>query len=145
MHDSSFRANVAPGAVLAASQWAKDLAGELRLRARDAYRIDLVLTELVQNVVDHADAADASLVEIRAHADRGRLSLTVIDFGKPFDPLAAARPRQPSDIESAPLGGLGIVLVREFADECRYERRGDANRFEVVFDVSSESAAPVKA
>lgn len=137
--ERSFQAVVTPEAVTAASEWAKHLAEELRLRNEDAYRVDLVLTEIVQNVVDHADVDEgAAPLEVHARVDDAGLRLTVVDAGREFDPLSVERPQQPDSIETAPLGGLGIVLVREFANECRYERQGDRNRFEVFFALEPE-------
>jgi len=137
-----FQSTVSSETVAAASRWARDLAADLRLGHQDSYRIDLVLSEIVQNAVDHIDLADAELpLEVHAEIDRGTLRLTVVDAGAAFDPLSVPFPAQPENIEAATLGGLGVHLVREFSERCGYERRGDRNRFEAVFALAPPATA----
>jgi anti-sigma regulatory factor (Ser/Thr protein kinase) len=53
----------------------------------------------------------------------GALRIEVIDDGQPFNPLKAPEPDT-----SLAIGGLGIHLLRELADEATYERRDRTNR-----------------
>jgi sigma-B regulation protein RsbU (phosphoserine phosphatase) len=131
---------VSPDAVAAASGWAGNLCQELRLSGEDRYRVELVVTELVQNVVEHSgqEHPEAPL-ELRAEVEGAELRLTVIDAGEPFDPLSLEARETPESLEQAKLGGLGIALVREFADQCRYERRGGRNRFHAIFAVRRDA------
>jgi anti-sigma regulatory factor (Ser/Thr protein kinase) len=56
------------------------------------------------------------------------LTVTVIDDGRPFDPLALPPPDLSLDIKDRPIGGLGIFLLRKLADEIHYEWRDGRNR-----------------
>src|SRR5262249_62150211 len=49
------------------------------------------------------------------------------DTGPPFDPLAQAAPDVEAPLAARPIGGLGIVLVRNLVDRCEYAREGPAN------------------
>jgi sigma-B regulation protein RsbU (phosphoserine phosphatase) len=136
-----FQTTVSTQAVAAASAWARDLWQDLSLPEKDGHRIELVVTELVQNVVDHSDAGQNASLELRAEAEGAEFRLTVIDTGEAFDPLSLERREQPETIEQADLGGLGICLVREFADHCRYERLDGKNHFDAIFIIHREADA----
>lgn len=115
-------------AVRQASAWIRCVASRLRLPATDSDRIELVLTELIQNVVDHARfPAPHACLEVSAWIDAVELHLEVVDAGGAFDPLGADPPAKAQRIESLVPGGLGLVLVREFADQLRYRRRDGRN------------------
>lgn len=91
-------------------------AGRLRLRhsgsfgvvpAETATALVLVLTELVQNAVehafvDHAEEPRTGLVEVNAHRNRGRLTVTVTDNGVGL----------PEDFSPEGSDRLGLQIVR---------------------------------
>ena len=58
--------------------------------------------------------------------------LEIADDGLPFDPVAHRLVRPPGLLSEARWGGWGLRLVRQFADEYRYERRGDRNVVSLV-------------
>jgi phosphoserine phosphatase RsbU/P len=131
---SSARLTVAAdaAAAAAASAWARALGARLGLGERDLYRLDLCVTELVTNVASYAYADRDGLIELQVLQDaheEGAVRIEIIDEGSAFDPLlvdlSALR-------ESADIGGHGIALVRGFADECSYERRGAQNVFAIT-------------
>jgi anti-sigma regulatory factor (Ser/Thr protein kinase) len=139
---SSVRLTVAAdaAAAAAASEWARALGARLRLGERDLYRLDLCVTELVTNVASYAYDDRDGVIELHArdaHEDDA-VRIEIIDDGSAFDPLAFEQPaaREGADIG---IGGHGIALVRGFADECRYERRGAQNVF--AFTIKREPAA----
>jgi anti-sigma regulatory factor (Ser/Thr protein kinase) len=129
---SSARLTVAADAAAAASasEWARALGARLGLTERDLYRLDLCVTELVTNIASYGYVDRAGVIELSAEAspEDGDVRVQIVDSGSPFDPLDVERPaRDGADI---PVGGVGISLVRGFADECRYERHGAQNVFE---------------
>ena len=52
-------------------------------------------------------------------------ALIIEDDGRPFDPLQRPDPVLPKSIETAPLGGLGIMLARKSSERLHYERTAD--------------------
>lgn len=93
---------------------------------RVASRAELLIEEVALNALRHGHAPDVALTA--AFAD-GVCTLTFEDAGRPFDPLAAALPEAPASLDVAPIGGLGLVLVRKLAATARYERlEGERNR-----------------
>ena len=114
----------------AASEWARALGARLGLGESDLYRLDLCITELVTNVASYAYANGDGVIELQAQGEQedGHVRIEIIDDGSAFDPLAIERPA-PLDGADIRIGGQGIALVRGFADECSYERRGAKNVF----------------
>lgn len=96
-------------------------AGAAGLAESEAKQLRLAVEEAVANVVGYAGA---SAIALAAEAERGRVVLTIDDDGLPFDPTGAS----PTDLSVAadqrPVGGLGIVLMRELTDSLSYRRSG---------------------
>ena len=93
-------------------------------------RIEVVLEELVSNVVRHAGGA--THVRLGCAVVENGVRLIVEDDGAPFDPLAAAAPAPFDTLEDAPLGGLGIPLVKRLSRSLDYEWTGSGNRVTAV-------------
>ena len=52
------------------------------------------------------------------------LRIAIVDEGRLFDPIRdSSKPSLDADLKERPIGGLGIHLVREFADEMKYDQR----------------------
>lgn len=105
---------------------------KLGLSEEMIYALQLTLEELASNSVKYGckDRTDG-WVRITLQTDRQEFSLMIEDNGAPFDPLEAPAPKLTlPDCDRRP-GGLGLHLVRHFADRFYYERVADINR--VVF------------
>lgn len=121
-----------PAGVGAASAWIRALAERLGFPADDVYRLDLCLSEIVTNVYEHGGAgrrAGRVELEAAAAADGSSVAVTVTDDGEPFDPLSAPPPVGFDDPTRIQIGGLGIHLVRTYADACDYTRSARHNVF----------------
>lgn len=118
-----------------AGAWAEALAARWSLPPATAFGVGLCLEEAASNIIRHGTAGRIALTLDRA-ADA--LTLTLEDHGVAFDPLAEASPALPGSIEAARVGGMGIHLMRRFARSLAYERRGDANRLTIAFDLVAD-------
>jgi len=67
----------------------------------------------------------------------GELSVEVADQGVEFNPLTAAPPDLALNLESRPIGGLGVFLVKTLASFLNYRRDSDWNR--LTFGISAGS------
>jgi len=83
----------------------------------------LLLEETVCNVRDHGDAERGSDLTLGLERFADRVELVCIDTGRPFDPLSAD-PSSPLGLETdeAPIGGLGLHLIRTLSDDQSYRR-----------------------
>lgn len=99
-------------------------------RATDAAQSDLefddqVVTsfgEAFTNVVKHGAAGDPSPRDLEIEIDHlpDRLTIRLLDYGKPFEMEAVATP----DLDRLPESGLGVHIIRSWMDDVSY-RRGD--------------------
>jgi anti-sigma regulatory factor (Ser/Thr protein kinase) len=97
------------------------------------YLASLAIEELVTNCIKYGytDAKDHA-IDIDFRVEDGVLSIDVIDDGNPFNPLEAPAPDLSLAMEDRPIGGLGLHLLRELADDVSYERRDGTNRLRLV-------------
>lgn len=79
------------------------------------------------NIIQHTPIDAERIVEIVLERLSDAISMTVIDSGDRFNPLEFSSPAQPSSLESASIGGLGIPLMRVSADEILYNRDNGQN------------------
>lgn len=66
-------------------------------------------------------------IAISFEDDSAIVALT--DDGIPFNPLAKVDPDIHAAAEDRGIGGLGIYMVKEYMDECKYERVNEQNIF----------------
>ncbi|HNW94359.1 MAG TPA: ATP-binding protein [bacterium] len=95
---------------------------------RVLYAVNLSLDELVTNVISYGyeDAQPHELTVDLALAD-GKLTVTLSDDARAFNPLLAPRPDASVPLEERRIGGWGIQFVREMMDDMQYERVGGRN------------------
>lgn len=97
--------------------------------------IELVVEELLVNIVSHGYESGHGDIELDCHTSGDRKSLTVeiADWGKPFDIRNAPEPPVPTDLETQPIGGVGLTLIQRMTDEVIYRRERDRNELRLVF------------
>lgn len=100
----------------------------------------LVVEELFTNIVSHGydgEVDDMISVAVTLRADV--LELTLRDRAAAFN--VAAAPRRPDEAESLEdraIGGLGLVLVHEFARSVACDRDGDMNVTAVILPLEDD-------
>lgn len=99
--------------------------------------INLALDELITNTVTHGleDLADAE-IRIRMRVAAGTLILVMEDNGQPFDPTQDTNADVTSSLEERAVGGLGLHLVKSFADRISYEFVEGRNRLTMEHDLA---------
>ena len=86
-------------------------------------KIRLAVEEAVVNVMEYAyPKGSKGEVSIRAVSNGKRLKFVITDSGIPFNPTKVAATNTMLSVEERPVGGLGILLVRELMDSINYER-----------------------
>lgn len=90
--------------------------------------MSVVLDELLTNTVSYGFAGrDDGKVTIEAELRPDRLTVTLTDNGKAFDPFGRAAPDTTLSVDARPIGGLGIHLAGQLLDDVSYRRRGEHN------------------
>ena len=92
-------------------------------------QIGLAVDELFGNIANYAYPDGAGNATVRLEIDEAarEASLTFIDEGVPYDPLAKEDPDVTLPAEERQIGGLGIFLVKKTMDGMRYERSDGKN------------------
>jgi serine/threonine-protein kinase RsbW len=101
--------------------------------ARDAgmddseiYAVELCIDEACTNVIEHAyEGIDGGEIECTCDIDDPNLTIIIHDRGKSFDPSNIPFPDLDSDLETRPVGGLGVFLIKKLMDEVRFEPLGE--------------------
>lgn len=115
-----------------ASEWLLNLCRQHGLSESQLFHLDLCACELVDNVLEHACIGQSNCeFELVLELKGRELALTVIDQGAAFDPLAHHVAPQPKNLQEAPIGGLGIHLVRQFANRVEYLRADGKNHITI--------------
>lgn len=123
-----------PAETIRLAEWVAEVTVTLGLPVDVAFRLDVCLTEAIGNIIAYAfDDPLGHCVSVRADLDDHGLVVAVEDDGPPFDPLQVAAPVLSTRLEDAPIGGLGIYLIRTMADEVGYERQNGRNRLLMAF------------
>lgn len=98
-----------------------------------SHDVQLVAEEVVCNAIDHGR------VEGRGHEivvgialDAGRVRLEFRDDCLAYNPLEQPDPDLDADILDRPIGGLGVHLIRELAEQVSYRRDEPWNILTVV-------------
>ena len=110
------------------SGFVKEYLARLDLDRKTASGMRLALEEAVVNVMNYAyPAGEAGKVDIYADSNREEVRFTIVDSGAAFDPTAALPADTTLDVQSRPIGGLGILLTRKLMDSVSYTRKHGQN------------------
>jgi sigma-B regulation protein RsbU (phosphoserine phosphatase) len=130
----------ASGSLSAATEFVRKGAAEAELPQRRMGELDLVVEEVVINLSRYAYPDGAGDVTISYSVPApGALRVEFADQGREFDPLAASPPDLTLDLSGRPIGGLGIFLVKAFADSLTYRREDGWNRLALGISAGARS------
>lgn len=109
----------------------------LQLCAESRGDVELVLAEIVNNIVEHAQHGCLN-DEILIHGEllENSLAFQIVDYGAPLPFQRIPEGIQPSldvGLQDLPEGGFGWMLVRTLTSELHYERRAGANCLSLCF------------
>jgi serine/threonine-protein kinase RsbW len=117
-----------------ASEWLTTALQRRDVPAPQVECLELALHEVLANVLAHGGSAARAepiriCIEVREKATTGEARVKVMDAGIPFDPTGAPEHTPAKTLAEAPLGGLGLVLIRRCSDWMSYRREGGRNHF----------------
>ena len=101
-----------------ARRWAAQHARVAGFNSRDIFAIELAMGEALSNIIRHAyDGEPGHKIHLSLTIDEAKLSLTIIDSGRKFDP--ALHPPPKLDVPRE--GGYGLYLIKKVMDEVTYD------------------------
>ncbi|MCL4807378.1 MAG: ATP-binding protein [Thermoanaerobaculia bacterium] len=94
--------------------------------------IQVVLDELLSNTIRCGAGGGRDLtISLTFRLDADALRVEILDDGTPFDPLERASPDTTLPLEKRPVGGLGVMLVKNLVDEISWEDDAGRNRVRI--------------
>lgn len=119
------------------AQMVEEFGDANKLPDRQIYLINLALDELITNIVSYGMRGVARpRIEISLKVNGTLLVLSMEDNGRKFDPTESTNPDLDSPVDERPVGGLGLHLIKTFADRVRYEYSNGRNRLTLEHDLA---------
>lgn len=114
-------------------KWLHDVCKEWNIDDKLSNKLDMCAEEIFANIAFYAypDTSGNLESELRKFSDR--IVFEFQDDGIEYNPLAKPDPDIDLPPEERPLGGLGIFMVKEMADEIYYRRENNKNILTMVF------------
>ena len=107
----------------------EDFGGANDLPPGAVFKLNLCFDELITNAISYGfEALDQAAISVVLTVSDGEVVAIIRDNGRPFDPFTEAPEADTTlRVEDRPVGGLGVLLVRESMDDFSYERRDGFN------------------
>ena len=98
--------------------------------------IELSVEEIYVNIAHYAYAPGTGDVTIRAGVGEDRsFTITFMDSGVPYDPLAKEDPDVTLSADERSIGGLGVYLTKQFMDDVSYVYKDGKNTLMLVKNI----------
>lgn len=92
-------------------------------------QLSVAVEEIYANIANYAYAPEIGKAKIRIEVSPDPVSVTItfIDHGIPYDPLAKEDPDITLSADERPIGGLGIFITKKTMDDVNYEYKDGQN------------------
>lgn len=113
--------------------WIHEACKEWNINNELTNKLDMCAEEIFANITFYAYPDKHGIFEVEIKKSNNRISLEFQDKGIAYNPLEKPDPDINLPPEERPLGGLGIFMVKEMADEISYKRVDDKNILTLKF------------
>lgn len=96
---------------------------------KENLQVNLIVEEIFVNIVSYSNT---EFITVNVDYYNPTLTIEFIDNGIEFNPLLKENPNLPNTIEDAEIGGLGIFLSNELADELEYDYINGENHLKII-------------
>ena len=96
---------------------------------RARMQIQVAVEEIFMNIANYAYQPETGKATVRVEVSDNPVVVTItfVDHGVPYDPLAKADPNVAASAEDRPIGGLGIFMTKKLMDDVAYEYKDGKN------------------
>ena len=93
------------------------------------FQVDMAVEEIFTNIANYAYNPEKGTATVRVEVTEEPITATItfIDHGTPYDPLAKEDPDVTLSAEEREIGGLGIFLTKKLMDDIAYEYKDGQN------------------
>lgn len=92
-------------------------------------QVNFIAEEIFVNIVNYSKT---EYIIFNAEYANSTLTMEFIDNGTEFNPILKEDPEITENIEEAEIGGLGIFLTKEMADEIYYRYTDGENHLKII-------------
>ncbi len=102
-------------------------AGCVGLSEEAVYAVEMAVDEACTNIIEHAYGGEGrGDIECTCQINSNKLTVTLQDRGRPFDPSSVPEPDVNAALEDRQEGGLGLYLIHRLMDEVHFEFTPDS-------------------
>ena len=95
-------------------------------------KINICTEEIFVNTASYAYPDKTGIIEASINKENDKIVLKFEDFGIPYNPLEKPDPDITLSLEERQLGGLGIFMVKEMAENVVYEYKDEKNILTII-------------
>jgi anti-sigma regulatory factor (Ser/Thr protein kinase) len=96
-------------------------------------RCQLAVDEACTNIIEHGyEGEGRGNIDLTCSPAPGELTITIIDYAKPFDPDAVPEPTLNASLEDMQIGGLGVYFMRQVMDAVEFSYENGNNKLVLV-------------
>ncbi|MFN4216042.1 MAG: ATP-binding protein [Brevinematales bacterium] len=92
------------------------------------FQLVLVVDEVVTNTIKYGYEKKSGIVRVKASCRENMIEIVVEDDAPPFNPLDYPPVDMDAHLQKGNTHGLGIHVLRTYADSCSYQRLPDGNQ-----------------
>ena len=105
---------------------------ENEISIKASTKIMVMVDEIYSNILNYSGASKS---KVTARYEEGKVLMSFQDNGIYYNPLAKEDPDITLSAEERAIGGLGIFMVKQMAEDVKYTRIAGKNILDVVLDV----------
>jgi serine/threonine-protein kinase RsbW len=114
-----------PQGVTTFVQWLLKMLTKYDFETNDVFAIQLAVEEALVNAIKHGNGMDRSKhVHVSMAVGRKKFRIRIRDEGQGFDPSEVPGPTTSENLERS--SGRGLLLIRHYMHEVRYNGKGNA-------------------
>ena len=99
----------------------------------ELYAVETAVDEACSNIVEHAYGGEnIGDIECLTEIKPDRITITLKDHGKPFDPKYTKPPNLKCPLCERKNHGLGLYFIYQWMDEVNFSREGKSNILKLV-------------
>lgn len=99
---------------------------------KENLQVNLIAEEVFVNIVNYSNT---DFIRVNVEFEEPTLTIEFIDNGIEFNPILKENAKTPETIEEAKIGGLGILLTKEMADDLDYKYINGENHLKIIKNV----------
>ena len=109
------------------NKWLINLCDKFKLNESIQYKLELISEELYTNVCSYAYEEESGIIKVELNVVGEDVVLQFRDNGVQYNPLERQDPNLNAPPEERDKGGLGIYIVKQYADDIEYEYKDNTN------------------